>query len=71
MRSFMITAESKGTVRRVGQVAYMGEKRNVGRPRHSWEDSIEISFKRIRLEGVADFILLRICSSGRLSRTRL
>jgi hypothetical protein len=81
MRSFMITRVSKETVRWVEQVAYVGEKRNayevligrpegkssLGRPRHSWGDNIEISFKKIRLEGVADLILLRICSSGRLS----
>jgi hypothetical protein len=28
MRSFVITGVSKGTIRLVGQVAYMGEKRN-------------------------------------------
>jgi len=76
----MITGLSKGTVRLVGQVAYLGEKRNayqvfvgksegkssLGRPRHSWEDNIEMNFKKIRWESVADIILLRICSSGRL-----
>jgi len=56
--SFMITGVSKGTIRLVGQVAYVGEKRNadqvlvgihegkssLGRPRHSWEDNIEMNF---------------------------
>jgi hypothetical protein len=79
MRSFMITGVSKGTIRLVGQVAYMGAKRNayqvligrpegkslLGRPRHSWEDNIEMNFLKIRWESVANLILLK-CSSGRL-----
>jgi hypothetical protein len=76
----MITGVSKGTVRLAGQVAYVGEKgnayqvlvgkpegkRSLGRPRYSWEDIIEMNFKKIRWESVADLILLRICSISRL-----
>jgi len=60
----MITGVSKGTIRLAGQVAYVGEKRNayqvlvgrpegkssLGRPRHSWEDNIEMNLKKIRWE---------------------
>ena len=76
----MITGVSKGTIRLAGQVAYVGGKRNayqvlvgrpegkssLGRPRHRWEDNIETNLKKIRWEGVANLILLKMCSSGTL-----
>jgi hypothetical protein len=36
-------------------------KRSLGRPRHSWEDNIEMNLKKIRWESMADLILLRMC----------
>lgn len=59
----MITEVSKGTIRLVGQGAYVGEKRNayqvsvgrpegkssLGRPKHSWEDNIEMNLKKNKM----------------------
>ena len=75
MKSFMITGVSKGTIRLAGQVAYVGGKRNayqvlvgrpegkssLGRPRHSWEDNIEMNLKKNKMGSVTDLVLLRIC----------